>query len=664
MYLGYLAIIAVVFAWAVTSSWTQAADPAPAKTTDANRATTTFEKRPFWWGSEAFRHGGWILDSDMSEDAKLLSTASWDSFIVWELATGKKLLHVQESDSVSSVGRDRICVVRLSPDGKQLATANKSTGSVRVWEVATGKHVTTIPWDADAERTALAKLKLPAFERQKHRADYHLAIEYLDNTHLRIDSTYFAATWDTAKAQRVSVENHHAAYHLGITKDRKRVLRLLQPVAPPGDGAKPGLQLWDPAKGNVMREFETGDRVYDYAGALSDDQRYLAVMQWADKEIAIWDWQENKKVGTLEFVPSDEYDRVRTMEFSPDGKALYVGSSRGNLTVYDLSTKSKVRSWKACANFLMRIHFSPDGNNLYTVGGDGLVRTWRLPEGKEVPLPDGYIGRPVFAWSRARNTMAVGDEQGRIDLWDATGARITRTLQTKSEPIVQLAFSRSGRLLAASDGKGWTRLWNLESGEQLARFGGTEESSGWAYNVLQISDDETRLLVRTGYSVKMYRIPEGKELWQAPPKQMAKLAMSPNGKTVFASSFNGPSALYEANTFQRPVMLEHSKDMDFPAYEAGVTFSPDSRVLALASPKGKVFFFDGVTAKQLAARATENIRFSTSATRRTGHSSSRSTTPRHFCSTRFSSRNSQRRRLTTRPSGDTGPRRPAGRRSS
>ncbi|HKB40539.1 MAG TPA: WD40 repeat domain-containing protein, partial [Gemmataceae bacterium] len=185
--------------------------------------------------------------------------------------------------------------------------------------------------------------------------------------------------------------------------------------------------------------------------------------------------------------------------------------------------------------------------------------------------------------------------------------RITRTLQTRGEPVVQLAFSRSGRLVAASDGNGWVRLWSLESGDLLAKFGGTEESSGWLYNVLQISDDETRLLVRTGYSVKMYRIPEGKELWMAPPKQMATFALSPNGKTVCASSFTGQAtSLYDAETFQRPVPLEQTKDMGFPAYEARFTFSPDSRILALASPKGKVNFFDSATGKQLAARSTED----------------------------------------------------------
>ena len=359
--------------------------------------------------------------------------------------------------------------------------------------------------------------------------------------------------------------------------------------------------------GKAVREFPIDGQVYDTIATLSDDQRYLAATRKAGTEIAVWDWPANKEVAVLEFVPEREYDYVRTMEFSPDGRTLYAGSTLGNLLVYDLSRKTKVRSWKACANNLMRIHLAPDGKTLFTTGGDGVVRTWRLPDGKEVPVPEGYVGRPVFAWSRARNTMAVGDEQGHVDLWDATGRRILRSLQANGEPIVQLAFSRSGRLLAASDGKGWTRLWSLETGNQLAKFGGTEESSGWLHNVLQISDDETKLLVRTGYSVKMYRIPVGKELWLAPPKQMASFALSPNGKVICASSFNGPpTALYDANTFQRPVLLEQAKGTDFPGYEARFTFSPDSRVLALTTPKGKVLFFDGVTGKLRGTQATED----------------------------------------------------------
>ena len=151
------------------------------------------------------------------------------------------------------------------------------------------------------------------------------------------------------------------------------------------------------------------------------------------------------------------------------------------------------------------------------------------------------------------------------------------------------------------------RLWSLDTGKQLARVGGTEESSGWLYNVLQISDDETRLLVRTGYTVRMYHIPTGKALWEAPKQQMATFALSPNGKTVCTSSFNGPpTGLYNADTFHGPVALEQTKDMAFPGYEARFTFSPDSRVLALGSPKGKVIFFDGVTGKQLGAQATED----------------------------------------------------------
>src|SRR5262249_13834159 len=52
--------------------------------------------------------------------------------------------------------------------------------------------------------------------------------------------------------------------------------------------------------------------------------------------------------------------------------------------------------------------------------------------------------------------------------------------------------------------------------------------------------------------------------------------------------------------------LEQTKDMDFPSYEARLTFSPDSRVLALTTPKGKVLFFDGVTGKQRGAQSTQD----------------------------------------------------------
>jgi RNA polymerase sigma factor (sigma-70 family) len=607
---GLAAALAAV-ALALGGWWTQAADPRPAdpKAGEPPRTATTFDKPPFWWGSEAFRHNGFILDSDLSADGKLLATASWESFVVWELPTGKKRLHVQESEGVTGLGRDRISVVRLSPDGKQLATANKTTGDVRVWDVATGKRLGTIPWDRETERAALDKVGLTPIPPVRHWLNYELAIEYLGPTRLRVQSTYFATTWDTAEFKRVSAEVHPESFYFGVTKDRKRVLRS-QPAVRDDNSVRtvrPALGLWDVGTGKAVREYLVGQTINDVVAALSDDQRYLAATRKDRTEIALWDWQENKEVGALAFVPDGEHDAIRTMEFSPDGKTLYVGSNGGNVWAYDLSTKAKVRSWKACASSLMRVHVAPDGKTLYTAGGDGLVRTWRLPDGTEVPVPEGYIGSPVFAWSRARNAMAVGDGQGRIDLWDATGSRITRTLQTKGEPIIQLAFSRSGRLLAASDGKGWTRLWSLESGEQLARFGGTEESSVWLDNVLQISDDETRLLVRTGHSVRMYRIPEGKELWMAPRKQVATIALSPNGKAVCASSFNGPRiALYDADTFSRPVQLGRTKDTGSPPAGNRFTFSPDSRVLAMTSSNGKVLFFDGVTGKHLGTQATED----------------------------------------------------------
>src|SRR5262249_34159598 len=217
----------------------------------------------------------------------------------------------------------------------------------------------TTPGDGGPGGGARKRGGLGRLDPRNPPVTYSLATESLDNTRLRIQSQCFTATWDTAKFNRLAVEIHPPASDFGITKDRKRVVRS-QMSGTGKDGIQPALLLWDVATGKAAREFPLDGRVYDTVAAVSDDQRFLAVTRNSGSEIAVWDWPANKEVGVIDFVPDGEYDFIRTMGFSPDGKALYAGCSRGNLLVYDLMTKTKTRSWKPCVTNVMRIHFSPD----------------------------------------------------------------------------------------------------------------------------------------------------------------------------------------------------------------------------------------------------------------------------------------------------------------
>jgi len=89
-------------------------------------------------------HTGYVRASAFTPDNKALVTAALDGTIrVWDLKTSK----VKRTLSLN-VGRNRLVVdwLTLSPDGRLLVAQSRGLAQVaRVWELSTGKELTTLP---------------------------------------------------------------------------------------------------------------------------------------------------------------------------------------------------------------------------------------------------------------------------------------------------------------------------------------------------------------------------------------------------------------------------------------------------------------------------------------------------------------------------------------
>lgn len=68
--------------------------------------------------------------------------------------------------------------------------------------------------------------------------------------------------------------------------------------------------------------------------------------------------------------------------------------------------------------------------------------------------------------------LAAGNADHTVKLWDVATGEVQDTLRGHSSWVWELAFSPNGRILATSSGL--TKLWDIESGRQLASF-------GWGY---------------------------------------------------------------------------------------------------------------------------------------------------------------------------------------
>jgi WD40 repeat protein len=182
-----------------------------------------------------------------SPDGRLVAikTRSRDAEI-WELASGR-LLHVLPGDTSS------LFSLAFSPDGRLLATGTgriEGTANacvVRIWDVATGSLVVTVP--APAIANAL---------------DLDLSP---DGSTLTASGTYGILTFSTATWTKIQdIAGHRAWSHGAAISPDGRLL------ASAGDEG--GVRFWSPESGALVAEFPLPDKVS--AVAFSGDGALLA----------------------------------------------------------------------------------------------------------------------------------------------------------------------------------------------------------------------------------------------------------------------------------------------------------------------------------------------------------------------------------------------------
>jgi WD40 repeat protein len=71
-----------------------------------------------------------------SRDGRLVAALSWAGTVVWEVASGKEVLHVHPHGEHASAAA-------LGPDGRRLATGGKD-GVLEVWDTTTGRNLLTL----------------------------------------------------------------------------------------------------------------------------------------------------------------------------------------------------------------------------------------------------------------------------------------------------------------------------------------------------------------------------------------------------------------------------------------------------------------------------------------------------------------------------------------
>jgi len=245
-----------------------------------------------------------------------------------------------------------------------------------------------------------------------------------------------------------------------------------------------------------------------------------------------------------DFIPTGTW--VRSLAISPDGLTLAAGLFDNTARLWRLSDLFPVHTFVHNDSWVRNIAFTPNGRWLATVSDDDMIRLWDRENADVQLLIKELKGARTLAISPDGAKLAVGLQNGTIQLYSLPDGEFLLTLTGHKDWIRCLAFSPDGRKLASGAFDATARLWDIESGELDYIFSGHQSSVlGLAFS----PDGTTLATGSVDKTVRLWIINDGSmdRVLAGHDGFVYSVTFSPDGQTLASGSEDNTVRLWDLN---------------------------------------------------------------------------------------------------------------------
>ncbi|TDB89857.1 hypothetical protein E1264_07080 [Actinomadura sp. KC216] len=294
---------------------------------------------------------------------------------------------------------------------------------------------------------------------------------------------------------------------------------------------------------------------------------------------------------------------ISSVAFSPDGQTLAGVGGDGPLGSACLWDAAGRRIRPPCLNLSDRtgpartVAFSPDGKTLAIGGDHGVAGVWDVATRRQAgPLLVGHTA-PIrtMAFSPNGETLATGGDDHTVRLWDmASRQQIGAPLTGHTGPVRTLAFGPDGRTLATGGDDRTVRLWDMTGRQQI---GLPLAGHTGPINTAAFSPDGKTLATAAEGAVRVWSVGDrrlrGSRLDHTAAVNAA--TYSPNGKILATADDDRTVRLWDVASRQQigPPLTGHTGPV------RTLASSPDGRTLATGGDDGTVRLWDMTGRQQI-----------------------------------------------------------------
>ena len=552
--------------------------------------TATMAPRALW-GAER----GMSNVVTFSDDTQWIASGDQDGIVkVWDTQDGQCVTKI---DWGSTRRLDDVFHIHFSPDGQHLAASGFGHSAVYAWRTDSETPIASFTVDDP---------KSDDYRKKDADYDRNFPVAFSPDSNLFV----FVSSPDTVTISDIDT-GKDIAYLTGHTAPVHTLL--FSPCGQYLAGANLGatVQVWDIQSESLVMTPTTyeGNRV---RLAYTADSTLRVADVHRDK-IVIWDTSKGERLDVFETVGYAD----RASRFSSDGTQFAVCSTRGDVQAWKEGAPSTVALFSGFKSTAESVAFLQDGSTLIsnhwgTMGkvfwdvasretqrvfppltertsffqkgmalspceellavdtSEANIEIWHIPSGTLIAELTEHEKRGItLAFSPTGDHLVSGGWADESYIWDVALWEKRHALIEQTGSVVDIAFHPDGKLFVTSSRDGTARLWNVETGEQVAPL-----------PLPDTLEDTTRY---RGEPEEIERVINGGNLQWKRHQHIQSIVFSPCGTLIagglgtwLADGLTNEIRIWETETLETRMIILPSQGRIRPW---ALTFSPCGRYL-------------------------------------------------------------------------------------